>query len=310
MFQSISKVYNKMSNCGKIMVVILIFLVVVSILKNIKSYVKPVKEGMENEYKIVFKKGNEVYDDFYASIYDYLVFSAVKNEFEVGVIMNSGNPVKSSRIADIGCGTGHHVEMLNQKGLNVIGVDKSSAMIEMAKENCPSGNFIVGDALNNDLFKMDSLTHILCLYFTIYYIEDKQKFFNNAINWLMPGGYLYLHLVDREHFDPILPPGNPLYIVSPQKYASERITNTKVTFNNFVYSANFNLEKDKDIATFDEKFKYNDGKIRKQQQILYMEDTSDIVNMAQSAGFIIHSKFDMVNCGYERQFLYVFTKPS
>ena len=44
------------------------------------------------------------------------------------------------------------------------------------------------------------------------------------MDWLMPGGYLIVHLVDRESFDPILPPGNPLYVVSPQKYAKERIT--------------------------------------------------------------------------------------
>ena len=52
----------------------------------------------------------------------------------------------------------------------------------------------------------------------------------------MPGGYLIVHLVDRESFDPILPPGNPLYVVSPQKYAKERITKTKVHFNDFIYS--------------------------------------------------------------------------
>jgi len=77
-----------------------------------------------------------------------------------------------------------------------------------------------------------------------------------------------------------------------------------------VYKSNFNLDKNNNLATFDEKFKYNNGKIRKQQQQLYMEDTAVIVNMAQDCGFILKSKIDLVNCAYESQFLYIFVKPS
>ena len=183
-------------------------------------------------------------------------------------------------------------------------------MIKKAHENFPNSNFQVGDALDNSLFKMNSLTHVLCLYFTIYYFKDKRHFFDNVMDWLMPGGFLIVHLVDRETFDPILPPGNPLYIVSPQKYAKERITKTKVTFDDFVYNANFDLDEKNNIATFGEKFKFKDGRTRKQEQKLYMEDTSTIVNTAQECGFILHGKIDMVKCAYENQYLYIFIKPS
>jgi SAM-dependent methyltransferase len=304
--KSVTNFYNKLSPFGKILVFLALFLSVIVMFKSIM----PVKEGMVNDFKVLFKKGDAVYDDFYANIYDYLVFSSVRNDYEVGIIMNAGNPIASSVIADIGSGTGHQVDKLRLKNLNVIGIDKSPSMVELAKKNYPLGNFMVGDALQNGLFKMNSLTHILCLYFTIYYMKDKQVFFNNAMDWLMPGGFLIVHLVDRESFDPILPPGNPLYIVSPQKYAKERITHTKVTFDDFVYTSNFNLDANNDIATFDEKFKFKDGKVRKQQQVLYMEDTSAIVNMAQNSGFILQGKADMVKCGYESQYLYLFVKPS
>ena len=140
-------------------------------------------------------------------------------------------------------------------------------------------------------------------------MKDKMRFFYNCMNWLMPGGYLIVHLVDKYKFDPILPPGNPLYIVSPQKYAKERITKTKITFNDFIYDANFKID-DNDIAIFDEKFKFNDGRVRKQEQKLYMEDLPKIVNMAQDAGFLVHAKIDLVKCAYEYQYLYVFVKPT
>lgn len=301
--KSITNFYNKLSPFGKILIFLAIILSLIMMFKTSK-------EGMIDNNKILIKSGDAIYDDFYASIYDYLVFSSAKNDYEVGTIINSTEPNNASIIADIGCGTGHHVNELKNKNLKIIGVDKSPAMIEQAKEKFPDSNFIIGDALDNGLFKSDSLTHILCLYFTIYYIKDKRHFLDNAMSWLMPGGYLIVHLVERETFDPILPPGNPLYIVSPQKYAKERITDTKITFEDFVYTSKFNLDKEKDIATFDEKFKYNNGKVRKQQQVLYMEDTSTIVNMAQDVGFILQSKIDMVKCGYEHQYLYVFVKPS
>jgi hypothetical protein len=139
-------------------------------------------------------------------------------------------------------------------------------------------------------------------------MENKMKFFYNCMDWLMPGGFLIVHFVDKYKFDPILPPGNPLYVVSPQKYAKERITSTKITFNDFVYNSNFKL--DKDIAIFEEKFKFNDGKVRKQEQTLYMEDLPTITNMAQDAGFLIQGKINMVNCAYENQYLYIFVKPN
>jgi SAM-dependent methyltransferase len=260
--------------------------------------------------KFLFKQGDAIYDDFYAGIYDYLVYNAVKNDYEVGTIINSTSPTEASIIADIGCGTGNQVASLAAKNLNVIGVDISPSMIKKAKENHPSLDFRVGNALDNNLFKMNSLTHILCLYFSVYYFKDKRHFFDNCMDWLMPGGFLIVHLVDRESFDPILPPGNPLYIVSPQKYAKERITKTKVTFTDFVYNANFNLDESNNIAKFEEKFKFDDGRVRKQEQILYMEDTSEIVNTAQDCGFILQGKIDMVKCAYEHQYLYIFSKPS
>jgi SAM-dependent methyltransferase len=295
-----------MSTFGKIILFIALLLIMIVFFKSIM----PIKEGFTSKKYFLFKQDNEIYDDFYANIYDYLVFSDIKNDYEVGEIINSTSPSEISVIADIGCGTGHHVHGLTQQKFKVIGVDISQSMIQKAKENYPSSSFQLGDALDNSLFKMNSLTHVLCLYFTIYYFKDKRHFFDNAMEWLMPGGYLIVHIVDRETFDPILPPGNPLYVVSPQKYAKERITKTKITFDDFVYSSNFNLDKDNNIATFDEKFKFNDGHTRKQEQKLYMEDTSTIINISQECGFILQGKIDLVNCAYENQYLYIFVKPS
>jgi len=307
--KSITKIYSKLSNFGKILIFIALLLIIVVFFKSIEiPNLK--KEGFQTQEKFLFKTGEEVYDDFYSNIYDFLVFNNVKDAYEIGEIVNSTNPNETSVILDVGCGTGHHVDMVNEKNLKVVGIDISPSMIEEAKKNYPGLNFKVGNALDSSQFNNNTFTHILCLYFTIYYFPDKRHFFDNCMDWLMPGGYLVVHLVNRDKFDPILPPGNPLYIVSPQKYAKERITTTKITFNEFIYNSDFKLNKDANIATFNEKFKFNDGKVRKQEQKLYMEDEQDILTIAQQCGFILQGKIDLVKCAYEHQYLYILVKPS
>lgn len=298
-----------MSTFGKVLLFIALLLITVVFFKSIEIP-NLNKENFENQDKFLFKSGNEVYDDFYAKIYDYLVFNDLKNAYEIGEIVNKTSANDTSVILDVGCGTGHHVDTLSQQNLNVVGIDISPSMIKKAKENFPNREFTVGNALDGSQFNHNSFTHILCLYFTIYYFPDKRQFFDNCMDWLMPGGYLIVHLVDREKFDPILPPGNPLYIVSPQKYAKERITTTKVTFNDFVYNSDFKFDKGTSVATFDEKFKFKNGKVRKQEQKLYMEDTQDILTISQQSGFILQGKIDLVNCAYENQYLYILVKPS
>ena len=306
--KSISNIYKKMSNFGRILFFITLLLIIIVFFKSYHS--NSSVEGYQQNDHFLFKTGEGVYDDFYANIYDYLVFNNLKDDYEVMSLVNKTHPNTESIILDIGCGTGHHVAKLAQQDLSVIGIDISPSMIKKAKEQYSNYNFVVGNVMDQDKFKHNSFTHILCMYFTIYYFKDKRRFFNNCINWLMPGGYLIVHLVDREKFDPILPAGNPLYVVSPQKYAKERITTTKITFNEFVYNSNFNLDGYNNIAKFVEKFKFNDGKIRKQEQTLYMEPTDEILTIAQESGFVLQGKIDLLNCAYDYQYLYILYKPS
>jgi len=307
LIKSLGNAYNKCSLWCKILMFISLLLLLVLVFKGFDKK----KEGFEQRDAFLIKSGSDIYDDFYSDIYDYLVFNNLKDDYEVGYIINSTSPSSQSKILDIGCGTGHHVSSLGAKGLDVLGIDISPSMIEKAKTNFPDYKFNVGDALNNHLFESNSFTHILCMYFTIYYFQDKAQFFNNCFKWLMPGGYLIVHLVERDRFDPILPPGNPLLYISPQRYAKERITSTKVKFTDFSYSANFQFDDANDKALFVEKFKNDsDGKVRKNEHTLYMPDVQQIVDEAQSCGFILESKADLLQCQYEYQYLYVFVKPN
>jgi len=306
--QQLNKTYNKLSIWGKLLLFVILFLIILTYFKSNK---KLHMEGFEQSDKFLIKSDNEIYDEFYSNIYDDLVYSNIKTTYEIGEILNNTEPSEQSIILDVGCGTGHHVAELASKDLNVIGIDKSVAMIQKAKEYYPNYDFKVGDVLNAGEFSPNSFTHILCLYFTIYYMKDKMTFFNNCMSWLKPGGYLVIHLVDREMFDPILPPGNPLLMVSPQKYAKNRITSTNVTFDDFKYNSNFDLDDKNDIATFSEKFKFNkSNKVRKNEHKMYMPSEDSIIQMAQEVGFNVQGKIDLIKATYEYQYLYILVKPN
>jgi SAM-dependent methyltransferase len=295
--------FNKLSIWTKLLILISFILICFSIF-SVKQ------EGFKNNKTFTFAEGPIIYDGFYSTIYDTLVYNQIKNAYEIGKIIDTTTPTQESVILDIGCGTGHHVGLLQEKGLNVIGIDNSSEMVQLAKKNYPDGNFKKGDVNNDNLFNNQTFTHIICMYFTIYYVEDKSRFFRNAMNWLMPGGYLVIHLVDRDLFDPILPPANPLVIFSPQRYAKDRITKSRVKFDKFSYTANFELDNKTNLAKFKEKFEFYDGKVKKQEHKMYMPSQNEIITIAQEMGFILQGVIDLISIGYEYNNLYIFVKPN
>ena len=306
-FSSVSRFYSKLSNWAKILYFCILLLLLVSIFK----YVHGRKEGYEERKTFTAKTNTEVYDNFYADVYDSLVYNNMKDDYEIGEIVNKTTPTSESIFLDIGSGTGHHVSKLTDMGFNAVGIDNSNDMVEKAKENYPACQFIRGDITKNLDLNYSTYTHVLCLYFTIYYMKDKERFFENCFNLLMPGGYLIIHLVDRYTFDPILPAGQAFIVVSPQKYAKKRITTTKVHFDDFVYTADFNLNPETNTALFNEKFKFKeDGHVRSNQHIMYMEPIDTITTYAQNAGFLIDDKIDLLHCGYDNQYLYILTKPN
>jgi SAM-dependent methyltransferase len=53
---------------------------------------------------------------------------------------------KEAHILDLGCGTGQLTQQLLVKGYKVTGLDSSQGMLRYARENAPTGEFILGDA--------------------------------------------------------------------------------------------------------------------------------------------------------------------
>lgn len=257
-------------------------------------------------------EGNSVYDTFYSKIYDQLTFNDAKVDYEINEMLRATQTDRTrANILDVGCGTGSHCAALKEKGFKVQGMDKSADMVNRARLNYDGVKFTQGDVMTPMQFEHGKFSHILCMYFTIYYIQNKQQFFENCYNWLRPGGFLVLHLVDRENFNPILPVADPLLLVSPQKYAKERLTKSLVKFNGFNYKADFKLNAPKNTATFEETLKDDKtNQVRKNIHQFYMESHDQILSLAKQAGFIVKGKIDLMPVQYDHQYLYLLYRPN
>ena len=271
----------------------------------------PRREGFTLSKKYVEKNGNDVFDHFYVEVYDSLYKSTAKDNFEVVSIEKNTNLNSKSRILDIGSGTGDLVGYYTKKNYNIIGIDNSSAMIEKSKEKYPEADFRKNDVLQTITFQPNSFTHITCTFFTIYYIENKKRFFANCIEWLKPGGFLILHLVDRERFDPIVPAADPLIGISAQQHSDKRLTKSYVKFKDCEYKADFRLNNDENLGNFVEKFKSDgNGHIRQNNHKLHMPTQKSILKQAKDVGFIMQQKIEMKKCQYDNQYLYILVKPN
>ena len=274
-----------------------------------KRFSNKVTEGFIQREKYVIKKGPEVYDDFYVKFYDDITYSDVKNIYEIGEIIQETNMTTESRVLDIGSGTGHHVSSFNESGVPTEGIDSSEAMVKYAKNTYPTYNYHLGDALDGSVVSAGKYTHITCLYFTIYSIEDKAAFLTNCYNWLVPGGSLLLHLVNRDKFTAVMPAADPFIGIDPYSRTKKRITTSHVKFKQCDYKADFDFS-NPDKTILKEKFVNKQNRVRENEHYLYMKSQRDILNIAKSVGFIMLGKIDMAPINYFHNYIYILQKPN
>jgi len=324
LYKSFSAYIQSISRWEILTFLFILLMIFCFIKRDLSSHV----EGFEQQDKYKVYENDTIYDNFYADIYDELFIQPNKIEAEVdeiihitGALEGSERDKKNFKICDMGCGRGHHVHQLKKKGaMSVVGCDKSDAMLQNARDLYPTCKFIKGDFMKPMLFSEEEFNVVTCFYFTVYYVQDKRAFLRNCYQWLKPEGYLILHLVDRNHFDPVVPGGKPLFIVSPQKYAKERITNSLVKFRSFQYKSDFTAPPpskkgggggtgEKNIGKFVEKITDDKtGKVRENIHTYYMPTNREMLEIAKEVGFTVTGQVDLIHVLNEYQYLYILKK--
>ena len=251
-----------------------------------------------------------IYDRFYSDIYDELFLSTYKNQYEIlqlrESVFNKWDSNKGKiKILDMGCGKGHHVELLNQYKYETTGIDISKYMIDNAKKKYPLHKFINGNFMDKTLFEPLSFTHITCFFYTIYYIEDVHALFQTVNTLLKQDGVFCVHIVDKRKFDPVLEKASsliPLY--NPQKHTKK--THTSLIFNNFKYESDWDLEKHP--AKFVEVFNFKNNISRRNYHNLYMYPMKKYVKIANDTGFKLIQTIDLAIANHQHNYIFCFKK--
>jgi ubiquinone/menaquinone biosynthesis C-methylase UbiE len=304
-----SIIFAKTPNKKWLRLLIAIGIVAVLVILFRKTTPSEKTEGFDQTGYFALKQNDEVYDDFYARMYSNIMDCENRADFEMKTVIDMTQPSKSnSVILDVGSGTGDLVEIFRRKGYRIYGIDKSQSMVDAQLSQFPKSETKCGNAVNPMEFEHNTFTHILCMGFTIYNFENKSMFFKNCYHWLMSNGYLILHLVDREQYDPTIIAAKPYGIESPQKYADIRITDSNVDFGNVKYKSEYDFSSEK--VTMKESFTdVATGKIRQNEQTLFMESRDKILMIAKMSGFIVHGQVNMTSYnGDPHQFIYVLEK--
>lgn len=271
-------------------------------------------EGFEQQDKFVLKRNIDSYDPFYIQVYDQLYQTNRRIPHEIKAFESTQPDKINSVILDIGCGTGCLVEQLQNQGYErVFGIDKSKDMVKVAREKYPSAKTKLGDVMNPMEFEYGTFSHLLCTNMTVYSFADKHQFFKNCASWLLPHGYLVVHLVDPDKFDPITPAGKPAMFASPQTYAGkERITQTLIDFDKFTYKSayDFGQCKDKGIVVHTETFTDASSRhVRQNEHELFMTDVATTLKYAAVCGFSPIAQFTLTDFTRDpHQYLFVLEK--
>lgn len=267
-------------------------------------------------------ENEELFDEFYASVYDNLTQLSGRYPQELALILHQWKKTASTDemdVLDVGCGTGIASVLLAKMGVHsVVGLDKSEAMLRRARnvvlpamalsqEKKDSVTFLQGDMNQQATFAAGQFSNAVVLFFVIYYSVDKAGLFQNLFYWIRPGGSIAIEVVNKYKFDPMLEAASPFVGVSLQKYTNERITKSKVEFDRFSYEAEFDLQDP--AAEFRETFRFADKSVRRQRHTLNISDIKDIVHLAQTAGWKYEGNIDLVTAGFEYAYVLLFTHP-
>ena len=115
-----------------------------------------------------------IFEERYADLYE-IVYASKEYPFEVDVVRRMlADLVPDARsLLDFGCGTGKHATLFAQAGLEVTGLDRSSAMLRRARESTPGDNprfFHVEEAAEIPLGSMDAAVSLFDV--VSYLVED------------------------------------------------------------------------------------------------------------------------------------------
>ena len=275
------------------------------------------QEGFTVNKELTLKTGEETFDKFYANMYESLFYSNLVDDYEVGIILNKTSPVRESDVLVIGSKTGTRVNNLAKKGYNGYGLESSKDMILYSMSKYPGNNYVLGNGMNALVFDPEKFTLITLLDFVIYNIPDRRILFENCYKWLVPGGFIAIHLINiggfydsqvygarERRFSPIV---SRLFDKKPML---NPLGNNDAVVGDIIYKSDMSMS-DPNVIELKETFKNRkNGKRRQNLQSFYTPDQSIILSEAKDCGFNMLAQYDLLPYNRPFQYVYLLYKPA
>jgi len=140
-----------------------------------------------------------VYSDIFCRVYNAFGWNYYPEIFGQQLLQwLERKDIHPKNAMDLACGTGILCGILNEAGIEASGMDFSSGMIKIARENFPKLSFDVADMITYrpekhfDLVTCtgDAVNHIPAL-------SDVEKIFRNVYAYLAPGGYFVFDILNE-----------------------------------------------------------------------------------------------------------------
>lgn len=153
-----------------------------------------------------------MYEDFeiyagFASVYDEFMDNIPYDEWHdyIHDILKEYK-INEGIVVELGCGTGTMTKMLAEDGYDMIGVDLSYEMLEVARQKCP-GNVLL---LEQDMRELDlygSAAAVICICDGMNYLleeDDLYRTFSKVKTFLDYGGIFIFDMKTRYFYDDVL----------------------------------------------------------------------------------------------------------
>ncbi|MDD7740513.1 MAG: class I SAM-dependent methyltransferase [Fusicatenibacter sp.] len=141
----------------------------------------------------------QVYDMFMDNV-DYPAWS----EYLLGLLREYG--IEDGLVLDLGCGTGNMTELLSKAGYDMIGVDNSEDMLEIAGEKRAASGldilYLLQDMREFELY--GTVRAVISICDSMNYILEEEELcrvFSLVNNYLDPGGYFIFDLNTKYKYE-------------------------------------------------------------------------------------------------------------
>lgn len=149
------------------------------------EYAEAQKQRAIDQHSLQAGQFAERYRDLSVDVYKSC-FNYSRHRLDVWLERFLPSSGRGLRLLDVGCGTGHHMAALRQRGFEVAGVDGSDQMLEQARLNNPGSEIQHAD-VEELPFPSDSFDYIVCIE-VLRYLPDYSRCLQEMARVLKPGG--------------------------------------------------------------------------------------------------------------------------